>query len=194
MFALLMGLKSISPHTLHEMMQIHPVAVFDVNSRPDEPSYLRTSLGDERVQGGDARDGSRATAWPANCNLQSVDRGSPEKWHTTNAVDGKATLRHAETQGAGSRSDSQKEQTTVGRPANVQKAGSNSTRMRLLGCRFWTPGILFAVGLRLVLNFLQTMAQGEVRKIQRGGILSVDHSRPGRVVVGSTTAGRLLAA
>jgi rhodanese-related sulfurtransferase len=33
MFALLMGLKSISPRALHEMMQTQPVAVFDVNSR-----------------------------------------------------------------------------------------------------------------------------------------------------------------
>ena len=33
MFALFMGLKSISPSALHEMMQRQSVAVFDVNSR-----------------------------------------------------------------------------------------------------------------------------------------------------------------
>jgi rhodanese-related sulfurtransferase len=33
MFALLMGLKTISPSGLHEMMQKQPVTVIDVNSR-----------------------------------------------------------------------------------------------------------------------------------------------------------------
>ena len=33
MFALLMGLKTISPGGLHEMMQKQPVTVIDVNSR-----------------------------------------------------------------------------------------------------------------------------------------------------------------
>jgi rhodanese-related sulfurtransferase len=33
MFALLMGLKTISPGGLHELMQKQPVTVFDVNSR-----------------------------------------------------------------------------------------------------------------------------------------------------------------
>ena len=41
MFAFLMGLKSISPNALHQLMQTQPVTIIDVNSRQ---SWMKARL------------------------------------------------------------------------------------------------------------------------------------------------------